>query len=246
MKKSIIIATLVFVALCQLFNEKLVAQNSNNKTEFGFRMGRNHADMNYSSGIYDIYTHKDHWQDQYGFFLTYRVCDHFAIRPEVDYIGRGVSLKYEDITYKMDAKYVDFRLPLIVSIAPHSAINPYIFVAPELCLARDGGITYKSNQTGEISTEISDANISSYDIAAIGGIGIELPLNLGQFRMSLAAEAGYSIGFFDTFSKDELGGEATLLNPSPYILAPESSRNNNGIEFVVSISIPFSNFKPIK
>ena len=116
MKKSIIIATLVFVALCQLFNEKLVAQNSNNKTEFGFRMGRNHADMNYSSGIYDIYTHKDHWQDQYGFFLTYRVCDHFAIRPEVDYIGRGVSLKYEDITYKMDAKYVDFRLPLIVSI----------------------------------------------------------------------------------------------------------------------------------
>lgn len=245
-KHIIIIATLVFVALCQLSNETLVAQNSNNKTEFGFRMGRNHADLNYSSGMYDMYTHKDHWQNQYGFFLTYRVSSHFAIRPEVDYIGRGVSLKFEDITYKMDAKYVDFRLPLILSLAPHSLINPYIFIAPEFCLARDGEITYKSDQTGKISTEISDANISQYDVAAIGGIGIELPLNIGQFRMSLAAEGGYSMGFFDTFSKDELSCESTLLNPSPYILPPKSSRSNKGIEVVVSISIPFSNFQPVK
>lgn len=247
MKKSIIIATFVFVALSQLFSEKLVAQNSNNnKTEFGFRAGRNHADLNYSSGMYDMYTHKDHWQNQYGFFLTYHVTNHFAIRPEVDFIGRGVSLKYEDITYKMNAKYVDLRLPLILSFAPHSLINPYIFVAPEFCLARDGEITYKSDQTGKISTEISDANISQYDLAVIGGIGIELPINIGQFRMSLAAEGGYSIGFLDTFSKDELSCESTLLNPSPYILPPESSRSNQGIEVVVSISIPFSNFAPNK
>jgi hypothetical protein len=244
MKKSIIIATFVIVALCQLSCENLVAQNSNNnKMGFGFRVGRNHADLNYSSGLYDMYTHKDHWQNQYGFFLNCQVSKHFAIRPEVDYIGRGVSLKFEDITYKMDAKYVDLRLPLVLSIAPHSLINPYLFVAPEFCLARDGEITYKSNQTGKISADISDANISQFDVAVIGGIGIELPINIGQFRMSLAAEGGYSIGFFDTFSKDELSCESTLLNPSPYILAPESSRNNNGIEVVVSISMPFSNFQ---
>lgn len=244
MKKSIIIATFVIVALCQLSCENLVAQNSNNnKMGFGFRVGRNHADLNYSSGLYDMYTHKDHWQNQYGFFLNCQVSKHFAIRPEVDYIGRGVSLKFEDITYKMDAKYVDLRLPLVLSIAPHSLINPYLFVAPEFCLARDGEITYKSNQTGKISADISDANISQFDVAVIGGIGIELPINIGQFRMSLAAEGGYSIGFFDTFSKDELSCESTLLNSSPYILAPESSRNNNGIEVVVSISMPFSNFQ---
>ena len=243
MKKNIIIiATFVCVALCQLSSEKLVAQVSNNKTGFGFRMGRNHADMNYSSGMYDMYNHKDHWQDQYGFFLNYQVSNHFAIRPEVDYIGRGVSLKFEDITYKMEAKYIDFRLPLIVSMAPNSMINPYIFVAPEFCLARDGEITYKSEQTGKISTDISDANISPYDVAVIGGIGIELPINIGQFHMSLAAEGGYSIGFLDTFSKDELSCESTMLNPSPYILTPESSRSNKGIEVVVSLSMPFSNF----
>lgn len=244
MKKNIIIvATFVLVALCQLTCEKLVAQNSNNKTGFGFRAGRNHADLNYSSGLYDMYTHKDHWQNQYGFFLNCQISKHFAIRPEIDYIGRGVSLKYEDITYKMDAKYVDLRLPFILSFAPNSIINPYIFVAPEFCLARDGVITYKSNQTGKISSDISDANLSQYDVAVIGGFGIEFPINLGQFRMSLAAEGGYSIGFFDTFSKDEINCESTLLNPSPYILPPESSRNNKGIEVVVSISIPFSNFE---
>jgi len=244
MKKSIIIATFVVVALCQLSCEKLVAQNSNNnKTGFGFRVGRNHADLNYSSGLYDMYTHKDHWQNQYGFFLNCQVSKHFAIRPEIDYIGRGVSLKYEDITYKMDAKYVDLRLPLILSFAPNSIINPYIFVAPEFCLARDGEITYKSDQTGKISTDISDANLSQFDVAVIGGVGIEFPIHIGQFRMSLAAEGGYSIGFLDTFSKDELSCESTLLNPSPYILPPESSRSNKGIEVAVSISIPFSNFK---
>lgn len=244
MKKNIIIvATFVLVALCQLTCEKLVAQNSNNKSGFGFRVGRNHADLNYSSGLYDIYTHKDHWQNQYGFFLNCQVSKHFSIRPEIDYIGRGVSLKYEDITYKMDAKYVDLRLPFILSFAPNSIINPYIFVAPEFCLARDGVITYMSNQTGKISSDISDANLSQYDVAVIGGFGIEFPINIGHFHMSLAAEGGYSIGLFDTFSKDEINCESTLLNSSPYILPPESSRNNKGIEVVVSISIPFSSFE---
>ena len=244
MKKNIIIvATFVLVALCQLTCEKLVAQNSNNKSGFGFRVGRNHADLNYSSGLYDIYTHKDHWQNQYGFFLNCQVSKHFSIRPEIDYIGRGVSLKYEDITYKMDAKYVDLRLPFILSFAPNSIINPYIFVAPEFCLARDGVITYMSNQTGKISSDISDANLSQYDVAVIGGFGIEFPINIGHFHMSLAAEGGYSIGLFDTFSKDEINCESTLLNSSPYILPPEGSRNNKGVEVVVSISIPFSSFE---
>lgn len=244
MKKNIIIvATFVLVALCQLTCEKLVAQNSNNKSGFGFRVGRNHADLNYSSGLYDMYTHKDHWQNQYGFFLNCQVSKHFSIRPEIDYIGRGVSLKYEDITYKMDAKYVDLRLPFILSFAPNSIINPYIFVAPEFCLARDGVITYMSNQTGKISSDISDANLSQYDVAVIGGFGIEFPINIGHFHMSLAAEGGYSIGLFDTFSKDEINCESTLLNSSPYILPPEGSCNNKGVEVVVSISIPFSSFE---
>jgi OOP family OmpA-OmpF porin len=177
--------------------------------------------------------------------MTSHVSSYFAIRPEIDFIGRGTSLKFEDISYKMDARYVDLRLPLIVSFAPHSAVNPYLFVAPEICIARKGEITYKSNQTGKITTDLAEGNIRPYDVGVIGGLGLEIPIRIDNFRFSIAAEAGYNLGLLDTFSDDELDGDAIVLNPSPYTYTPESSRNNRGIEGAVTISFPLSNFRLI-
>lgn len=237
--------SIAFFLLCLLPVMKAEAQRFIDKTEIGFRYCWNYADMNYSHKMYNIYNHKDFWQNGFGIFMTSHISSHFAIRPEIDFIGRGTYLKYEDISYKLDAKYVDLRLPLIVSLAPHSAVNPYLFVVPELCIVREGEITYKSNPTGKISTDLAEGNIRPYDLGVMGGLGLEIPIRIDNFRFSIAAEAGYSLGLLDTFSDDELDGDAIVLNPSPYTYTPESSRNNRGIEAAVTISLPLSNFRLI-
>lgn len=221
------------------------AQHFIDKNEIGFRYLWNYADMNYTHKMYDIYKHKDFWQNGFGFFMTNHISSHFAIRPEIDFIGRGTSLKFEDISYKLDAKYVDLRIPLIVSLAPNSAVNPYLYVAPEVCIVREGEITYKSNQTGKITTDLAEGNIRPYDVGVIGGLGLEIPIRIDNFRFSIAAEAGYNLGLLDTFSDDELDGDAIVLNPSSYTYTPESSRNNRGIEGAVTISFPLNNFRLI-
>ena len=243
MKKARISLLLLPLFLVPAVNA--TAQRFIDKTEIGFRYAWNHADLRYSHKMFNMYTHKDFWQNGFGFFMTSRVSSHFAIRPEIDFIGRGTMLKFEDISYKLDAKYVDLRLPLIVSFAPNSAVNPYLFVAPELCIVREGEITFKSEQTGKLTTDLAEGNISPYDFGVMAGLGLEVPIRIGSFRFLIAAEAGYSLGLLDTFSEDELNGDAFVLNPSPYTYTPESSRNNRGIEAAVTVSLPLSNFRLI-
>ena len=243
MKRKILSFAFALLLFLPAINAK--AQHFIDKNEIGFRYCWNYADMNYTHKMFDIYKHKDFWQNGFGFFMTSRVSNYFAIRPEIDFIGRGTSLKFEDISYKLDAQYVDLRLPLIVSFAPNSAVNPYLFVAPEVCIARKGEITYKSNLTGKITTDLAEGNIRPYDVGVIGGLGLEIPIRIDNFRFSIAAEAGYNLGLLDTFSDDELDGDAIVLNPTPYTYTPESSRNNRGIEAAVTISFPLSNSRLI-
>ena len=243
MKRKLPSLTLALLFLVPAMNA--VAQRFIDNNEIGFRYCWNYADMNYSHKMFNIYTHKAFWQTGFGFFMTSRVSSHFAIRPEIDFIGRGTSLKFEDISYKMDAKYVDLRLPLIVSLAPHSAVNPYLFVAPELCIVREGEITFKSDQTGKLTTDLAEGNITPFDVGVYGGLGLEIPIRIENFRFLIAAEAGYNLGLLNTFSEDELDGDAIVLNPSAYTIVPEGSRNNRGIEAAVTITLPLSNFRLI-
>lgn len=232
----------VFAAFLMMSCLETEAQNSFiDKTEIGFRYGMNYADLNYSNKMFEMYTHKDNWQNQFGIFLTRHVSSHFAIRPEIEFINRGAILRFEDINYKMDAKYFDFGFPLIVSFAPNAAVNPYLFVAPEICIVREGEITFKSHQTGKLTTDLNVVNIRPFDVGVMAGLGLEVPIDINGFRFSLAAEAGYSLGLLNTFSDDELDGDAIVLNPSPYTFTPEGSRNNRGIEASVTLSLPLSN-----
>lgn len=238
-KKFLIIA---LVALCLSPFKPMKAQHSFiDKAEIGWRYGLNYANLHYSHEMFDIYTHKGYLRNMFGMFMTYRIGNHFAIRPEVDYVERGVVLKYKDINYKLDARYCDLRCPVIVFFAPHSAVNPYLFVAPEFCIVGGGEIFYKSNLTGKMDTELSEGNIRSYDFGVLAGAGLEVPIRIRRFRFSVAMEAGYNLGLLNTFSDDELDGDAVVLNPTPYTYTPEGSRNNRGIEASVTVSLPLSN-----
>ncbi|MBQ8957121.1 MAG: OmpA family protein [Bacteroidales bacterium] len=243
MKRRLPSLTLALLLLMPAVNA--VAQRFIDKNEIGFRYCWNHADLNYSHKMFDIYTHKDYWQNGFGFFITHRVSDNFAIRPEIDFIGRGANLKFEVISYIMDAKYVDLRLPLMVSFAPNAAVNPYLFVAPELGIVREGEITFKSDQTGKLTTDLAEGNISPFDVGVYGGLGVEIPISIDNFRFLVAAEAGYNLGLLNTFSEDELDGDAIVLNPSAYTFTPEGSRNNRGIEVAMTITLPLTNFSLI-
>lgn len=199
--------------------------------------------MKYTHEMFNIYNHQNLWQNSFGFFVTNRITNYFTIRPEVDFIGRGTSLKFDDISYKLDVKYLDLRLPIIIFLTPHFAVNPYLFVVPEFCIVRKGEITYNSNKTGVINTNLAKGNIHPYDVCVMGGLGLEIPIKIHRFRFLIAAEAGYSLGLLDTFSDDELEGNAIVLNPSIFNFTPKSSRNNKGIEAAITISLPLSNLR---
>ena len=240
------VVTIALVLLC--FVSVLTAEAQYtflSRAEIGFRYGRNYADMKYSYKRYGIYSHQHNWQDVYGFYLTDNISDVFAIRPEVDFIGRGTMMDYEDIHYSLDARYVDVRLPLIISLAPYSLVNPYLFAGPEFCLVRKGVIAFDSRRMGKISTQLTKGNIRPYDFAVIGGMGFKIPIRIGKFRFSIAAEAGYNFGIMNTFSEDELAGDIHVMNPLPYTFASKGTRNNRGIEGVAMINIPLGNFKRI-
>ena len=239
-------AKTILFALCLAACTTATAQSAfTNRTELGFKYGWNRADMHYSHKMYNMYKHRDNWQNQFGFFMKSNVSDHFAIRPELTFINRGTRMKFEEINYRIEAKYFDLRLPLMISFAPHSAVNPYMFITPEVCIVRKGEITFNSPQTDKITTDLSLSNIRNCDVAVLAGLGLEVPIRIGQFRFSLAAEAGYSLGLLNTFADDELDGDAYVLNPSPFTYTPQGRRTNRGIEAALVINLPLSNLNTV-
>ena len=61
----------------------------------------------------------------------------FSIRPEVDWLSRGTKISDSDLDYKLKAKYVDVRLPLIFNFGDYQSVRPYVYVArlSALCVA---------------------------------------------------------------------------------------------------------------
>lgn len=89
---------------------------------------------------------------------------------------------------------------------------------------------------------MSEGNIKPYDFGIIGGLGLSFPIHFDNFCLLLALEGGYNLGLLNTFSEDELDGDAIVLNPSQYVYAPKGSRSNRGIEAAVTLSLPLGNF----
>ncbi|WP_455622178.1 OmpA family protein [Parabacteroides sp.] len=165
----------------------------------------------------------------------------FSIRPEVDWLSRGIKVSDDNLDYRLKAKYVDFRLPLVFNFGSPEGVRPFLYVAPVVGFVRGGNITL-NDWTGDYEIDVTKASMAStYFAGAIGG-GVKIPIPVSDNkRLQLTFEANYQYGFTDTYSDIEKDGDAIALNRPFYNLT--GNRKLQGFEITASLSIPLSIFK---
>jgi len=200
--------------------------------------------MSYSGKDLDDYSSKIYGKDSYELFGEYAIYHSLSVRPGIKLITRGQHIKEDGFSYKLDAKYAEFTLPLAFTFQT-SLVQPYLLGGPVFGIARGGYISY-SMDGKSYETKINKSNLSSYAFGVFLGAGLKYPLSIKEFAIIPGLEAGYHLGFSNTFGKKELSEEANAINTdSPDIggYNISGSRNNRGFELGVTLSIPLSNFK---
>ncbi len=219
----------------------------------GVRGGVNLSDMIYSYQGIDRYDHHTMVMGMGGLFGHFHLGNsHFAIRPEVSYVGRGDSLSWLDVLYSFRAHYVDFRMPLTYNIRfKRSPFSPYLMVAPQANMAFGGKVYYKDEvdyPTG-ISAAITDADINGLDLSVMAGIGFDYLIRTNGIPLLFSMEAGYNWGLLNTFSQREILGNANVNEAdrsvigNPFFGAElwQETRQNRGIEVAMRLAIPIDN-----
>lgn len=180
----------------------------------------------------------------------------FGIRPEFTFLSRGVQLQgigknliNNNVTYSLNSKYFDFRLPIIWNIGKYDwNLRPYLYVSPVMGFSTGGDINlnndYNNGYYDGYSIDLTDANMASSYFAGIIGAGLKYGININGSKCYLGVEADYEFGLSNTYSKKERNGEVIiesgLLTP---VYKIDGSRKFNGLELRASFSIPFSIFK---
>lgn len=212
----------------------------------GIRGGANLSSMTYSFAPINQY-YEGHMQVQglAGIFAHFYLGkSNFAIRPEVSYIGRANKLTWLDVNYRMKADYVDFRLPITYNIKfKNKYFAPYLMVAPQYDMAIGGEITYVDDFQ-KANVDITEADIQRFDGAVLFGIGFDYLIRTSGIPVLFSFEAGYNMGFHNTFADREILDNPTIDDPSvianPFHGAElwQGTRKNRGIEVAMRLALP--------
>ena len=239
--KRIFLLALVSCLACGAFAQNKATDEEfgtfNDRLTFGFKGGVNFANMHYTYDRYnDLYDHSVFVRPNFGMFLDIAFNNGLSLRPEFNYIGRGVKLDWNDINYKMNAFYYDLRMDVVYTFCRQSKVQPYILIAPTFGMARYGEATYESDATGEMSTPLSTGCIRKYDFSGYGALGLNFIIPMTNRDITLGIEAGYNLGLVNTFSEVEVDRNANRLNTSIY--QAEEKRYNRGVEVVARLGFP--------
>lgn len=187
----------------------------------------------------------------------------FAIRPQISLLNRGGKLteilqstyqdytdpNMEDINYRIIARYVDIRVPLIYNFGNYSShVRPYVYLAPVAGFTTGGNIRlqaeYDDKSIAGYQLDVSDANMASTYLAGQVGAGLKFAIPVAQSHFYLGIEASYEYGITNTYGKKEKDSEANdvaqLFNTN-YKL--NGNRKFSGVETQATLSVPFDIFK---
>ncbi len=227
----------------------------------GITEGYHSSSLNFSKLDYDT---ERLGSGLFGIFLQYDFGDNrqLAIRPELTYLNRGGKLldmgytfaakpKIESETYySLKSHYLDLRVPVIYQFGQHEGVRPYLFAAPILGFTMGGGIDLRQEfEDGSYmgyNLELNESNIAKVDFALSMGLGLKCPLYINHSLAYLGFEVGYEMGLSDTYSSDELDGDADVNRDYFKKKGIFGTRKMDGFEFMVSLSVPFSAFKSKK
>lgn len=175
----------------------------------------------------------------------------FSLRPELMFLSRGTELNgisYKQSTgtgklnYKLQAEYVDLRVPVIYNFGEVNKIRPYLYVAPVFGFVRGGDIS-AVDDVAEYKIDVTSANMASVYVAGAIGAGVKIPFSLGGGKqMHLGIEANYEYGFTDTYGSKEKDGKAFAQLFFP-VYDIQGTREFSGFEIKATLSVPLSVFK---
>lgn len=177
-----------------------------------------------------------------GIFMEFETGDDgfFSLRPEVNFLSRGVKIDDTDLEYRLKAKYTDIRLPFIFNFGDREGIRPYVYVAPIVGFVRGGDIELTEGNI-QYELDVTDANMASTYFAGAIGAGVKFPITVANHNIHIGLEANYQFGFTDTYSKKEKDGESWAVNRPVYQI--KGNRKLSGFEVAATVSVPLSIFK---
>lgn len=192
----------------------------------------------------------------------------YAIRPQFSYLTRGGKLTnigrdyfagynvsesasdyLSDVKYQLQAKYLDFRLPLIYQFGRNDwTVRPYVYVAPIVGFVNGGFVDarfeYAANTYSGVRYDVSKANMKSIYVAGAVALGLKWQFDIGDSPLFLGLEANYQLGLTDTYSSSEKNGEvANTTSFFPLYGKIVGTRKINAFEVEATVGVPLSIFK---
>ena len=210
----------------------------------GVKGGMNYCKMFYTDDNLEI-THDFSMRPSGGLYIEIPVLRFFSISPEFMFIQRGTKTTYvydKDITvdYKLNARYFDFRVPFQFYWLLSNSFKPYAFVAPDFGYVLGGKITVDQPKLKELphaSCDVGEANMNLYDFSVLLGVGFRFDIKMEKTSLYIKVDAAYNHGLVNTFSSKEKSDGSSSLNVNAYNVT--GSRYNRGIEFMLSVGMPF-------
>ena len=198
---------------------------------YGVKGGVNLPRLYYTSTALSDLPHELLLTPSAGFFLELPLSRMVTIAPELHYQQRGGATSYQfngqQESYRFIAHYVTLRVPFYCYAPVSDRWKPYLFLAPEAGSPIFGKIQLK-RPSGDVETDINNANINRIYLGALGGIGMRINIPFSTITMVLKIETALNWGLIDTYSPSEHAGTAHPVNIQAYSI--EGHRWSRGLE----------------
>ena len=249
--RKIVLFSLCFVSL--LVNAQDSEQTTEpNKWAVGIKAGIHNSSVKYSK--MNWYNTERTNSGSFSIFAEYSFSEKspFLLRPELAFHSKGIEIEEpKKIEYSLSANHVDFRLPIIYQFNRENTFIPYFYAAPVVNIATGGEITMTEYRTtGSVlsnqkyKTKLNESNFSSFNLGAMVGAGVKVPVKISDYQLNIGAEAAYYHGFSDTYGSNEKNGKANVLNIQGNNVIGD--RKFSGWELSATVSIPLGQKKQKK
>ena len=209
----------------------------------GIKGGLTHYYMSFAYENYNKLPNDIVLKPGFGLYIEYPVkkLRHWAVSGEVMMVERGSqkSFKFRGDMPEVDrinANYLDIRIPIIYYLRPTDLLSPYVFVAPDfgLCYGGEFSKTFSENPEYNISVDIAKSDaMNQFDVSLNIGVGFRYNIHFQVFTLVLKLDGSYNLGFLDTNG----ASESTYVDNIAYHVKNDS-RRNRGFEVMFSIGIP--------
>ena len=133
--------------------------------------------------------------------------------------------------YNADYQEVNIQVPVTFYL-DQGNIRPYVFVGPRFSLPLSGKMiwqkkeilnygtpeqTYSETGASIDTVDMNAQNLRSWNVGLVAGAGVLFKINMNNYYMLLKVDASAHAAVINSFSKEEINGEATNVIGAAYI-----------------------------